>query len=189
MPKIFVARAPVKESESDGHYRASPFLSLHPLTLLIIPVGFLSSVHYQTSASSGSPFGLSNDSLELSAMTFCGLLALIAVLILMLLTPRGWPTPQQKQAVVTIYPLGVQLSSTQTKGKKRFIFREQIIDCVVNEVILVHKVINVVILRLCFRDGTIKLVDAFPGVELSYKDCLIMRSQINEALAYAADTS
>jgi len=110
-----------------------------------------------------------------------------------------------KGIAVMLYHVGVQLTTvsllndrwtesvTTAPGNARFIPRDQIIDCVVTEVILAHKIQNVVVFRLQRRSrranhahdvpaDSIELVNAFPGVDLTYMECCAIRSQINSYL-------
>lgn len=109
-----------------------------------------------------------------------------------------------KGVAVMLYHVGVQLAtvsllndrwtqSVTAPGNARFIPRDQIIDCVVTEVILAHKIQNVVVFRLQRRSSravhahdvpadSIELVNAFPGVDLTYMECCAIRSQINSYL-------
>lgn len=57
--------------------------------------------------------------------------------------------------------------------------RGEIVDCVVTEIILVHKVENAVILR---RQKTKPAIDVFPWTNLTYSECLHIRDEINYAL-------
>ena len=121
-------------------------------------------------------------------------------------------TQTTKLAVVTLYPaLGVQLSTEQQTltlekqdipsinnnatrtimGTPIFLPREFIVDCLVYEVILSHKVVTVVafsILNLPPGTGDNddtpqqQLVPAFPGTEMTYQECLYMRRQIVQTL-------
>jgi len=109
-----------------------------------------------------------------------------------------------KGVAVMLYHAGVQLATVSllndrwteavtAPGNARFIPRDQIIDCVVTEVILAHKIQNVVVFRLHRRSSrtahahdvsadAIELVNAFPGVDLTYVECCAIRSQINSYL-------
>ena len=93
-----------------------------------------------------------------------------------------------KGVAIMLYHVGVQLAivtlrqgceSVLQQGKPRFIPRDQIVDCIVTEVILAHKIQNVVVLRLRHER---KLVNAFPGVDLTYTECCALRSEINSYL-------
>ena len=90
-------------------------------------------------------------------------------------------------AAVTIYPLlGVQLSqgimaSTLQESGQLFLPRDTIADCIVYEVILSHKVLNVVAFRLKATSGD-KLIPAFPGTDMTYEECFYMRQEIRKSL-------
>jgi hypothetical protein len=98
------------------------------------------------------------------------------------------------EVAVVVYPLGIQ-QVIRRKGEPSnlerapyFIPRDRIVDCVVNERILAHKVESVVLLRLReeeaqVTEGGFTLVKAFPsGAHMSYTDCLSRRSEIMIAL-------
>jgi GPI-GlcNAc transferase complex, PIG-H component len=112
-------------------------------------------------------------------------------------------------AVLTIYPgLGAQLSTetfvNNSKDSRtcsvvrtrRFLPRDQIVDCLVYEVVLSHKVQTVLAIRIHAGDkddanqqpGTgkkdLKLIPVFPGTEMTYSECLYMRQEIMNALAF-----
>lgn len=106
----------------------------------------------------------------------------------------------QRDIVVEIYPLGIQIetitqdrstippSQRRTVGKAIFLPREVVVDCVVNEVVLGHKVLSQLLFRVrcsSLKEGladTVRLVQAFPGVEMTYVECLAMRAEINKFL-------
>lgn len=96
-----------------------------------------------------------------------------------------------KVVEVAMYPLGIQLTTmigTRTIGIPIFLPRGEIFDCVVSEVILAHKVVSIVLFRLqdsssgmIEKNSTVspfRLVEAFPGVEMRYEECLYMRNEI-----------
>jgi GPI-GlcNAc transferase complex, PIG-H component len=111
----------------------------------------------------------------------------------------------RRGAAVSIYPLGVQLSTvcTPTKGMdatvdsnehyyrmtpRMFIPRDRIVDCIVTEVIWAHKVQSLVVFRVSNQsqrsdDTAVQLVSAFPGIEMTYIECLQYRRQINSCLS------
>jgi hypothetical protein len=112
------------------------------------------------------------------------------------------------ESVVAVYPLGIQIGNrvvlprTQSLkeliGATIFIPMEALIDCVVTEVVLSHKVISTLQFRvLCQPSGSalrfgsttpMKLIPAFPGVELSYSECLTMRAEIHKCLLQQQST-
>jgi len=114
----------------------------------------------------------------------------------------GSPTTNNNQGVaVTLYHAGVQLSTVSLlKGHSgdevqqknpRFIPRDQIIDCIVTEVVLAHRVQSVVVFRLRKQPissalekeaCSIQLVNAFPGIDLSFMECCAIRSRVNSYL-------
>jgi GPI-GlcNAc transferase complex, PIG-H component len=134
-----------------------------------------------------------NVSRSISAVVLGGLL-------LYSLFGKSPKTASEPIAVVSVYPgLGVQLShevcddkftTTPQPGKNRlFIPRDKIVDCIVYEVILSHKVTNVLAFRVLtslFSSETnekdLKLVPAFPGTEMTYQECFYMRKQILQVL-------
>jgi hypothetical protein len=96
------------------------------------------------------------------------------------------------QVAVAVYPIGVQLVTrvnSVAKGEPVFLARDEIQDCVVNEFILSYKVRSVVMFRV-YRSNpetsrkvsSIRLVEAFPGVDMTYTECLTARSKIMEYL-------
>jgi len=106
----------------------------------------------------------------------------------------------KKGVAVMLYPIGVQLTTVyflngdQGEAAEQivqenacFIPRDQIIDSVVTEVVLAHKVRSVIVFRLRHshrsdnpnQHAAIQLREAFPGVDLTYNECLAIRSQIN----------
>jgi hypothetical protein len=112
---------------------------------------------------------------------------------------------QRLEAVVTVFPACVQLARLQ--GSKPIetpllIPREDILDIIVNEIILSHKVVSVVVFRVLKRQGCLKctstvkfagmgsllqegmvhLITAFPGVEMTYRECLVISKKISESL-------
>ena len=140
------------------------------------------------------------------AMGLIGTGILATVLGFVLLFPAK-NSGTETVSVVSIYPtIGIELRTellrrspeglSQTTKKVlnvKFIPRDQIFDCIVYEVILVHKVINLVAFRIHKADNSVKddkhieeivnnkalqLVPAFPGAEMTYKECLHMRSEI-----------
>ena len=110
------------------------------------------------------------------------------------------------QVTATVYPVGVQLARMQRQrpvGPPLLIPRDLILDVIVNEVILAHKVVSVVVFRVLKKDaistqstkdatkpsmssllrqGCIHLVPAFPGVEMSFADCQRMRRELSTCL-------
>jgi hypothetical protein len=106
-----------------------------------------------------------------------------------------------RKASVTIYPLGIQLVSTTTirtiiiTGQTTtqlsapiFLPRDQVIDCVVNEIILARRVRSVVVFRVrgdCGDEAAsipMRLVQAFPDVHMTYTECLKVRDEIMQCL-------
>lgn len=109
---------------------------------------------------------------------------------------------------LTVNPLSVQIA-TSRRGKRIgypvLICRKDIVDIVVNELVLSHKVVSVVVLRIkasghtgfalqdrnreipvptLLKQGNLRLQVAFPGVEMSYRECMAMRQEICKALDY-----
>jgi hypothetical protein len=121
--------------------------------------------------------------------------ALILLMIFLMVARRTKET-DTRVAVVDIYPIGVQLVMTTTTasgptltatGKEPlFLPRDEIVDCIVNEHILAHRVESVVLLRVRRRrsdhSSPIQLVQAFPGTEMTYVECLAARSEIMKNL-------
>jgi len=111
------------------------------------------------------------------------------------------------EAIITVYPVGVQLAR-RSKGRllqpPLFIPRDVILDVIVNEVILAHKVVSIVLFRVLkqnelqesrdlakppvsslLKEGRIHLVPAFPGVEMSFSECHVMRRELSSSLDLA----
>jgi hypothetical protein len=98
---------------------------------------------------------------------------------------------QTKQSTLTVYEHGVHVSASND-----VIPQQDIIDVVVHEIVLSYRVLSVVLLRVSrsssitegqtiydlLSQNKVRLVPAFPGVELSYRDCLKMRDEISKAL-------
>ena len=164
---------------------------------------------------------VSNHSVMITAAA--GLLAVGLLLFLWTagISSHSTTTTTTKLAVVTLYPaLGVQLSTEQQTtmvgkqdtdndnnatitgiGHPLFLPRDQILDCVVYEVILSHKVVTVVAFRIIKPTTTTaesstddtpqnhQLVPAFPGTEMTFQECLFMRRQILQTLGGLAHSS
>jgi hypothetical protein len=117
-----------------------------------------------------------------------------AFIALVCLYLRWRPTTSDDdvQVAVAVYPIGIQLVTkvnSVPKGEPVFLARDEIRDCVVNEFILSYKVRSVVMFRV-YRSNpetsrkvsSIRLVEAFPGVDMTYTECLTARSKIMEYL-------
>lgn len=128
-------------------------------------------------------------------------LAIIGGFMVLLIGLRRFKSKDEVVEVsLSVNQLSVQLSTYRNGrsiGHPVLIPRNVVIDVVVNEVILSHKVVSVVILRLLksaktkearqpiqtlLQDDKVRLEVAFPGVELSYMDCIRMRWEISQAL-------
>lgn len=133
----------------------------------------------------------------------------LACLFMMLLwnTIRKQRRPGTCQVSVTVYPVGVQLArlnAGQLVRPPMFISRDLILDVIVNEVILAHKVVSVVLFRVwkqegmeqtpdivrppissLLKEGQIHLIPAFHGVELSFRECQVMRRELSVSLGLA----
>lgn len=131
---------------------------------------------------------------------------LVSCLFIIIIVSLRVQPKQERGAALFIYPFGIQLASVyfgssvednshgfHTIKHGSFLPRDEIIDCVVNEVILAHKVVSVILFRLkksiscshsdrCENSNHARcdalLVEAFPGIEMSYNKCLILRQQI-----------
>jgi hypothetical protein len=125
--------------------------------------------------------------------------------MLLLIKIRKQKAANTCQVIVEVLPLGVQVSRMQRARPVRpplFIPRDVILDVIVNEVILAHKVVSVVLFRILKTDavqgirdaderppistlmkkGYIHLVPAFPGVQMSFAECYKMRKELSAAL-------
>jgi hypothetical protein len=104
---------------------------------------------------------------------------MIATAFLVLL---GMSRRKVNEVRLAIYPIGIQLESRDKKGRfvgePLFLARENVVDCIVTESILAHKVRSVVVLRMRGNE----LIEAFPGVDLTYSECLVIRHEINNLL-------
>jgi len=96
----------------------------------------------------------------------------------------------KREVAVTVSPIGVQLSTLEngsTQGRPLLLPLDQIKDCVVNEVVLSHKVRSAVLFRVWKQSPDadkeyIKLVEAFPGAEMTHTECLAIRNEIVKSL-------
>lgn len=137
------------------------------------------------------------------------------------------------EITVTVYPLGVQLTTTTFRGESKarlsnntFLPRANIIDIIVSEGVLSYKVVSTVLFRVSnepnngvtstnqvlemngnrklasnttaantcstlspsssmhamLKSGQVTLIPAFPGVEMSYKECQTMWYGLSAAL-------
>ena len=97
---------------------------------------------------------------------------------------------EKRKSTVTVNPIGVQLSPTGI-----FIPRQDIIDVVVHEIVLSYKVYSALLLRVSastitaensiyhlLSNDEVQMIHLFPEVELSYRDCIKMRSELSKAL-------
>lgn len=135
---------------------------------------------------------------------------LVSCLFILILISRRIQPKQERGSALFIYPFGIQLASVYFGSSEKdisrcfhtikhgsFLPRDEIIDCVVNEVILAHKVVSVVLFRLkkpicCSHSDKCEnanhaicdalLVEAFPGIEMSYNECLVLRQRIMKAI-------
>ena len=99
-----------------------------------------------------------------------------------------------KEATVLIFPFAIQLCSTNTTKPTShqahtLILRQDVIDCIVNEVILAHKIVSVILFRIRDNKGAVQLMQAFPGIELHYRDALRIQSDMVRALNLQATRS
>lgn len=97
--------------------------------------------------------------------------------------------PSLGSVTVAVYPVGVQLMKRDVTGRcvevPLFLPREDVLDCIVSEIILSQKVVSVAIIRVrgtASGRSFCRLVESFPGVEMSYEECLAMANKINKCL-------
>lgn len=114
---------------------------------------------------------------------------------------------EELEAIVSVNDLSVQFSTHRNEklvGYPVLISRQEILDIVVNEVILSHKVVSVLVFRVLklgmvgkevmdaakvqpmhslLKENKVRLQVAFPGVEMSYMECMIMRREISQTLS------
>jgi hypothetical protein len=128
----------------------------------------------------------------------------IVIIAILGITLNYTTTKSDKGIAIMMYAWGIQLSNVVVTDRidgtthyhplnPRFIPRDVILDCIVTEVVLAHKVQSMVALRTknyhhspsgnsphCphENDGPIQLVSVLPGVHLSYRECLVVRNQI-----------
>ncbi|KAL7567726.1 hypothetical protein ACA910_012060 [Epithemia clementina (nom. ined.)] len=82
-------------------------------------------------------------------------------------------------------PSGIDLGSSSSNNNGivttliMFVPRDEILDCVVNEQLLAHRVRNCLLLRLKNRR---RLVEPFPTLDLTYMECLKVRNEIMQGL-------
>ena len=90
--------------------------------------------------------------------------------------------------VVTVYPLGVQLSSSGRKKNKAglFIARDCILDCQIHEVIQAYRVYSSPRLMVCKNQagGGVETIELFPQLELSYQECEQVCRQLKKMLGW-----
>lgn len=131
------------------------------------------------------------------------ILACLLIFVLLVCFRRKRSDAASEIVIVTVFPAGVQLSRVKASSNRPvrpplFLPRDVILDVIVNEVILAHRVVSVVLFRIWKRDGTsrkdtpsiatllkegrIQLVPAFPGVEMSFRECHMMRRELSAAL-------
>lgn len=138
--------------------------------------------------------------------------AFILLMPFFLARSRSQNEANRVAALLSLYPLGVQLATvsiatTGTNAGKKipsttmprlFLPRDQIVDCIVTEVVWAHKVLSTVVFRMSSSQyhnlddndddssppscATQQLISAFPGVEMTYLECLAARSQIEAFL-------
>jgi hypothetical protein len=134
----------------------------------------------------------------------------IPVLLMMIVVAAIWGTAlnhttfkSDKGIAIMMYAWGIQLSNVIVTERSdgtthyhplnpRFIPRDMIVDCIVTEVVLAHKIQSMVALRTKIdqhspwsppfcpdrNESPIQLVCVLPGVHLSYRECLVVRNQI-----------
>lgn len=145
-----------------------------------------------------------------STVTGIIVIAALCLLVVFALRPSISSKHRRSRGVsVSMYHIGVQLATVWVSEdannsvvqvcNPRFIPRDQIIDCVVTEVVLAHRIQSVVVFRLqknfngqsaikaSARHGqddslSIQLVKAFSGVDLNYAECAVIRSRIKTYL-------
>lgn len=133
---------------------------------------------------------------------FLILLSAFGIICLALKRKNG-SVNRSRLPAVALYPIGLQLctipsSSTENPISSRitpvlFFPREIVLDCVVAEIVYSYKVESIVALRVCEESenktwppsengSATRLVDVFPNVNMTYMECMAVRSQINEYL-------
>ena len=109
---------------------------------------------------------------------------------------------EERKVILTVDQTTLQISTWKNGknvGQSETIAKANIVDVVVNEIVLSHKVVSVVVIRLCsegefklsrqpreietlMNDHKVKLQLAFPGVDMSYIQCITMRQELCKAL-------
>jgi hypothetical protein len=98
------------------------------------------------------------------------------------------------QVAVAVYPIGIQLVTRVNgvpQGAPIFLARDEICDCVVNEFIVSYEVRSVVMFRVyrsnpeTSKKASIRLVEAFPNVDMTFTECLSARTQITAYLQHS----
>ena len=133
---------------------------------------------------------------------------LVGSFLLVLIVIETGPRKEQVEVVVTIHPLLgiVQLATWNNDrlqgGPPRVVPLELIQDVIVQEYVGAFKVTSHVVFRLGEKGGmqqngstttdpttTTRLEHAFPGMELSFAQCLAMKNHIQTALHLARTTA
>mmetsp|Transcript_14461 Transcript_14461/g.21306 ORF Transcript_14461/g.21306 Transcript_14461/m.21306 type:complete len:193 (-) Transcript_14461:847-1425(-) len=130
---------------------------------------------------------------------------IIIILSGLLMARCSGETRERFEVSVFICELSVQISTScngKVKGEPIMIPKKSILDVVVEEIILSHKVVSVLIFRLqkctdgdnldglttpdsiqkLLAEDKVQLQVAFPGVELSYQQCLDLRFEMMKSL-------
>jgi hypothetical protein len=88
----------------------------------------------------------------------------------------------EREVSATIYPLGMQLVSAS--GKTQFFPRACLQDCIVLEHVQAFQVTSHVVLRVSSsqKQDDLQIVQAFPGVQLSFSQCLALKAELERAM-------
>ena len=129
--------------------------------------------------------------------TACCCCVMILVPLSLLFIMAGSKYGHECEYTLCIFPMGVQVSMLQPAPAPNannnnntppvalprvttFLSRYDILDCVVNEQILAHRVRNCLLFRL---RNLHELVEPFPQLDLTYRECLSLRKSIMAALS------
>ena len=131
-----------------------------------------------------------HESLVEHDVTFRVLVVVLVCVVLLLynMVTKNRNTTRKQDGLdygVSICPLGVQVwvensqNQPSSKGSVRaFVPRHEILDCIVQERILAHRVRN----SLLFRLHGQRILEPFPELDLPYHECLRQRRSIQTAL-------
>jgi hypothetical protein len=90
----------------------------------------------------------------------------------------------EQQVSVTVYPLGIQLVSSD--GKTIFFPRACLLDCIVLEHVQAFQVTSHVVLRVSSQNqqqqDDLQIIQVFPGAKMSFTQCLALKAELERAM-------